>query len=86
MVADYPPIDALRDVMAAVGFADIAETIVGPTVRVTNATTYAAKAYSAPDFMSAKVFERGLRRLEADLVTDLIHGTGRALMLWGTKR
>ena len=86
IVADYPRIDALRDVMATVGFADIVERIVGHTVRVTNAAAYAAKAYSALNFISGKAFERGLRRLEADLATGPIHGTRRALMLWGTKR
>ena len=85
LVADYPPINALRDVMAAVGFAEIVERIVGHPVSVTNATAYAAKAYSALNLMSAKAFERGLRRLEADLATGPIHGTRRALMLWGTK-
>ena len=59
---------------------------IGHTVRVTNAAAYAAKAYSALNFISGKAFERGLRRLEADLATGPIHGTRRALMLWGTKR
>ena len=86
IVADYPRIDALRDVMATVRFADIVESIVGHTVRVTNAAAYAAKAYSALNFISGKAFERGLRRLEADLATGPIHGTRRALMLWDTTR
>jgi len=59
---------------------------IGHTVRVTNAAAYAAKAYSALNFISGKAFERGLRRLEADLATGPIHGTRRALMLLGTKR
>lgn len=80
----YPPIDRLRALMQAAGFADVAENVVEHEV-APDLQPYRDKAFSALHLISDEAFECGIERLQRDLLAGSLRLISRYVLVWGTK-
>ncbi len=83
-IARYPRIPDLRKMMEAAGFSDIHETRVEHHSTLVDIQAYRDKAFSSLYLMPQEAFERGLAKMEADLLKGPIPVISRYLLLWGT--
>jgi SAM-dependent methyltransferase len=81
----YPRISDLRNTMAAAGFTSLQETWAEYAFSLTDIQSYRDKAFSCLHLISTQAFERGIRRMEADLQDGPIASVSRYLLLWGVK-
>ena len=81
----YPAIGRLRAEMAGAGFTAITEQLVEFPYRLTDIAPYRAKAYSALHLITAQAFERGLARMEHDLLNGHIACNSRYALLWASR-
>jgi ubiquinone/menaquinone biosynthesis C-methylase UbiE len=81
----YPPISELKDTMTRTGFREIDDKIVEFRYMLKDTKAYREKAYSILQLVPEEDFQRGLNRLEEDLVKGPIICVSRYLLLWGTK-
>lgn len=84
-VKRYPRIDDLHKMMEAAGFQNIYETRVEHCSTLQNIQAYKDKAFSSLYLMPEEAFERGIRRMEADLLIAPIPVISRYLLLWGQR-
>ena len=83
-VERYPSISALYQMMEAAGFNNIHETRVEHRTTIQDIQAYRDKAFSSLYLISQEAFERGIRRMEADLLLAPVPAISRYLLLWGT--
>jgi len=81
----YPGITELRDEMEQAGFDGLMEYMVESDYEISDIQAYRDKAFSALRLIPGDAFQRGLRRMERDLLTGPIACVSRYLLLWGTK-
>jgi ubiquinone/menaquinone biosynthesis C-methylase UbiE len=81
----YPPIPNLRQRMADAGFKEITEVRAEHQTTIQDIQIYRDKAFSSLHLIPQEAFERGIRRMEADLLSGPIHVVSRYLLLWGVK-
>jgi ubiquinone/menaquinone biosynthesis C-methylase UbiE len=81
----YPHVADLRKMMAEAGFDGVAEEYVEYQFATTDIQAYRDKAFSSLYLVSQEAFERGIRRMEADLPAGPIQVISRYLLLWGVK-
>lgn len=80
----YPSIPALSAEMGSAGFTAIREDHVALPYPLTDIAGYRAKAYSSLHLIPAEAFERGIARLEADLLAGPIEALSLYTILWGS--
>jgi ubiquinone/menaquinone biosynthesis C-methylase UbiE len=83
-IARYPRIEDLHQMMEAAGFQDIHETRVEHRSTLQDIQAFCDRAFSSLYLMPQEAFERGLRRMEAELFLGPIPVVSRYLLLWGT--
>jgi SAM-dependent methyltransferase len=81
----YPRISDLRKMVAEAGFTSSHETFAEFAYPLTDIHSYRDKAFSCLHLISPQAFERGIRRMEADLRDGPIAAVSRYLLLWGVK-
>jgi len=81
----YPRIPELRDFMEQVGFDQVTEEFVEFDYQLTGIQAYRDKAFSALHLIPEDAFQRGIERMERDLITGPIPCVSRYVLLWGTK-
>lgn len=81
----YPPVATLHHAMSGAGFRHLSEVQITFPAAVTDSGLYARRAYSTLHEIDDDAFERGLKRLEADLAKGPIMGSRQYLLIWGTK-
>ncbi|HBD09857.1 MAG TPA: hypothetical protein DCZ69_16520 [Syntrophobacteraceae bacterium] len=81
----YPPIPNLKQEMAAAGYQTIADELVEHQTSIQDIQIYRDKAFSSLHLIPQEAFERGIERMEADLLTVPIPVVSRYLLLWGIK-
>jgi ubiquinone/menaquinone biosynthesis C-methylase UbiE len=81
----YPRSADLRAMMIRAGFDRVEKAVVAFLTTITNIESYRDKAFSSLHLIPNEVFERGIRRKEADLCTGPIPVLSSYLLLWGTK-
>lgn len=79
----YPSIETLSAEMAAVGFSEIHTTHVELEYPLTEARGYRERAYSSLLIIEDDAFQRGLARLERDLVAGPIPALSLYTLVWG---
>jgi ubiquinone/menaquinone biosynthesis C-methylase UbiE len=84
-VKRYPCVTDLRQMMAKAGFKGIAEERVEYQTAIQDIQAYRDKAFSSLYLVSQEAFERGIQRMEADLLAGPIQVVSRYLLLWGVK-
>lgn len=84
-LARYPRIGALETELRNAGFAKLRHEEVSTTGWMSDLSPYRAKAFSALRLLSEQTFERGLKRLEADLAKGPIRSVSRYLLLWAKR-
>lgn len=84
-IARYPRIPDLRRMMEQAGFGEIDEERVEHQFATTDIQAYRDKAFSSLHLISQEAFERGIQKLEADLLRGPIQVVSRYLLLWGTR-
>ncbi len=81
----YPRIGVLRKIMARAGFRQISETMVETHDSLSDIQPYRDKAFSSLHLISEEAFQRGIERMERELLSGPILRTIRYLLLWGAK-
>ncbi len=81
----YPPIETLREEMAA-GFGAIAEERAELAYPLTDPDGYRARAYSSLHLIDDAVWRRGMDRLESDLAAGPLAALSLYTLLWGERR
>jgi ubiquinone/menaquinone biosynthesis C-methylase UbiE len=81
----YPRIADLRLMMAETGFDEVVEEIVENQFYTNDIQAYRDKSFSSLHLISQDEFERGIQRMEADLLGGPIQVISRYLMLWGAR-
>ena len=81
----YPAIDTLRMEMGAAGFTHVHETHVELTYPLTDIRGYRERAYSSLLLIPDEALERGLARMEEDLLAGPISALSLYTLVWGTK-
>jgi ubiquinone/menaquinone biosynthesis C-methylase UbiE len=81
----YPRISELRELMEQVGFGVISKELVEFSYQLTDIRAYQDKVFSALHLIREDAFQRGIRRMEADLNASPIPCVSRYTLLWGTK-
>jgi SAM-dependent methyltransferase len=81
----YPRLADLHKMMAEAGFDGVAEEYVEYQFAITDIQAYRDKAFSSLHIIPQEAFERGIRRMEADLLAGPIQVISRSLVLWGVK-
>lgn len=81
----YPRVADLRKIMAEAGFDGVAEEYVEYQFAITEIQAYHDKAFSSLHIIPQEAFERGIRRMKADLLAGPIQVISRYLLLWGVK-
>ena len=81
----YPRIPILYQMMEAAGFKDIHDTQVEHRTTIQDIQAYRDKAFSSLYLQSQEAFEKGIRRMAADLLLGPIPVISRYLLLWGTR-
>jgi ubiquinone/menaquinone biosynthesis C-methylase UbiE len=76
-LARYPRIDELDTELREAGFVRLKREEVSATGRLSDPTPYRAKVFSALRLLPESTFERGLRRLEADLAKGPVWSISR---------
>jgi len=84
-LARYPRINTLETELRDAGFADVRCEEVSASGWLTDPTPYRAKVFSALRLLPEPIFERGLRRLEADLAKGPVRSISRYLLLWAKR-
>jgi ubiquinone/menaquinone biosynthesis C-methylase UbiE len=84
-LARYPRINALESELQAAGFVNLRREEVSATGLLTDSTPYRSKVFSALRLLPEPTFERGLRRLEADLAKGPVPSVSRYLLLWAKR-
>lgn len=84
-IARYPRIADLRRMMEQAGFIEVAEERIEHQFETNDIQAYRDKAFSSLYLISQEAFERGIRKMEADLLTGPIQIVSRYLLLWGVK-
>jgi ubiquinone/menaquinone biosynthesis C-methylase UbiE len=84
-LARYPRINALESELQAAGFVNLRREEVCATGLLTDSTPYRSKVFSALRLLPEPTFERGLRRLEADLAKGPVPSVSRYLLLWAKR-
>jgi ubiquinone/menaquinone biosynthesis C-methylase UbiE len=84
-LARYPAIATLRAELTHAGFGALREQIVEHAYEITDAAAYRAKVFSSLLYIDEQAFERGLARLESDLLRGPVRATSRYMMLWALK-
>jgi ubiquinone/menaquinone biosynthesis C-methylase UbiE len=84
-LARYPRINALESELQAAGFVNLRREEVSATGLLTGSTPYRSKVFSALRLLPEPTFERGLRRLEADLAKGPVPSVSRYLLLWAKR-
>lgn len=81
----YPRIVDLRAMMTRAGLMDIQEAMVELSTLTDDIEAYRQKVFSSLILIPSEAFERGIRRMEADLHSGPITIVSRYLLLWGTR-
>jgi len=81
----YPRTSDLRAMLVDVGFSGLQETVAEFAYSLTDIQSYRAKAFSCLHLIPTEAFERGIQRMEHDLLAGPIPCVSRYLLLWGTK-
>jgi SAM-dependent methyltransferase len=84
-LARYPAVERLKSALAATGFVAVADQHLEWALAVESADDCRAKVYSSLRMLSDEAFDRGLERLERDLLAGPLTVRGRALVLWATR-
>ena len=85
-LARYPRIKYLSDLMTDAGFTDIQDILVEYTFHMKDAQAFRNRAYSSLHLISEEAFQRGLARVENELVEKgYIQNISRYNLVWGTK-
>ena len=78
----YPGIEILEAELRDSGFAIIRHEEVCSSSWLTDLSAYKAKAFSCLRLLSEDIYQRGLKRLEADLAKGPVWSVSRYLLLW----
>ena len=78
----YPPIPELRKLMVQAGFERIEEERVEYRTVIQDLQAYREKTYSSLYLIPQEAFERGIQRMEADLLCGPIQVISRYVLLW----
>lgn len=81
----YPPVSELRHLMEVAGFQNLSEEVVELRRELTDIQGYRDKAYSSLHLIPEEAFQRGIRRLEADLQKGPILNVSMYVLIWGKK-
>ena len=81
----YPRIARLRELMAGAGFHDISEHLVEFPYELSDLGPYIDKAFSALHLILEEAFQKGLQRMQGDLIAGPIPCVARYVLLWGAK-
>jgi ubiquinone/menaquinone biosynthesis C-methylase UbiE len=81
----YPPIPDLERMLTAVGFLALTSESVEYEMATQDIQTYRDKAFSSLHLIPQEAFERGIHRMETDLLSGPILVVSRYLLLWGEK-
>ncbi|MDG6994574.1 MAG: methyltransferase domain-containing protein [Nitrososphaerota archaeon] len=81
----YPKISVIKDFMKEAGFNAISETMVEREYELNDIEGYRKKVFSSLLLMTEEEFQRGLKRMEEDLLKGSIKGISRYLLVWGIK-
>jgi len=84
-IARYPHIADLHRMMEQAGFVEISEERVEHQFATRDIQPYRDKAFSSLHLIPQEAFERGIQKMEADLLTGPIQIVSRYLLLWGSK-
>lgn len=82
----YPRVEELRTLMEGAGFGGLREEVVETCHALTDIQRYRDKAFSSLHLIEPEAFDRGIRRLEADLREQgSVPWWSRYVLLWGTR-
>jgi ubiquinone/menaquinone biosynthesis C-methylase UbiE len=81
----YPTIPDLKSMMTTAGFIQIDEAIVEQTSTSDDIQIYCDKGFSCLHIIPQEAFERGIRKMKADLLSGPIQTCAGYLLLWGCK-
>ena len=81
----YPRIAELRRLMETAGFTNLEERLVVFPYTLTDLQIFRDKAFSCLHLIPEEAYQRGLRRMEADLGNEPIQAVSRYVALWGSK-
>lgn len=81
----YPRIAELRSIILQAGFSEILENIAEFAYELTDIQAYRDKTFSSLHLISKEAFQRGIKRMEEDLLKGPIRCVSRYLLLWGVK-
>ena len=84
-IARYPRINTLETELRDAGFVNLRREEVSATGWLTDPTPYRAKVFSALRLLPEPIFERGLKRLEANLAKGPVRSVSRYLLLWANR-
>ncbi len=81
----YPKISTINELMREAGFTAISETMVEREYELKDMEGYRKKVFSALLLITEEQFQRGLKRMEEDLLKGPIKGISRYLLVSGSK-
>jgi hypothetical protein len=81
----YPPIATLRAELFEANFVQLGQCEVASRGLLTDSAPYRAKVFSCLHALPEEVYQKGLARLEADLVQVPVSLTRQYLLLWAYK-
>ncbi len=82
----YPSIFVLRKRMEQTGFREIQQIQVAYPYQLTEIEAYKNKVFSCLSLISDDAYQRGLARMEKDLLIGPIQANSQYSLLWGTKK
>jgi hypothetical protein len=84
-LARYPSIATLRAELLEASFVQLGQREVASRGLLTDSGPYRAKVFSCLHALPEEVYQKGLARLEADLVQGSVSLTWQYLLLWAQK-
>ncbi|MBV8212357.1 MAG: methyltransferase domain-containing protein [Verrucomicrobia bacterium] len=81
-LARYPRVETLDTELGEAGFVNVRHEEVSVTDWLRDLSPYRTKVFSVLSLLPEDIYERGLRRLEADLTQGPIESISRYLLLW----
>jgi SAM-dependent methyltransferase len=84
-LARYPRINDLRSIMQDVGFVECEELTVEFACELSNIEPFRARVYSCLRLIPDGAFQRGMARMEQDILSGSIHCVMRYSVVWGSR-
>lgn len=82
-VRRYPSLRRLRELMREAGLTGIEEELVEFPYEIRDATPYRRKVFSCLSLISDRAFDRGIARMEEDLLRGPLPAVARSVLVWG---